>query len=65
MSACSFGICAVATCEKCKPKLVVCPTCGKKTYLCNKCMFCSAEIPQEVQQAAVDTWRAKHQKELN
>ena len=60
MSACSFGMCAVATCEKCKPKLLTCPSCGKRTYIANVCVFCKSTISQECQDAAVEAWKRKH-----
>lgn len=64
MSACSFGMCAVATCEKCKPKLLTCPSCGKRTYIANVCVFCKSAIPQECQDAAVEAWKRKHLEEM-
>lgn len=64
MSACSFGMCAVATCEKCKPKLLTCPTCGKRTYIADICVFCRSEISKQCQTAAIETWKRKHLEEM-
>lgn len=56
---CSFGICSVATCEKCRPKMLTCPNCHARTYIADTCMFCKGLISKEHQQAAKDEWWRK------
>jgi hypothetical protein len=54
---CSYGGCSSFTCEKCFPKLVVCPNCGNKTSLSfNICIRCKAPISEELKKAAIEKW---------
>ncbi|UWG99019.1 hypothetical protein LPY66_09610 [Dehalobacter sp. DCM] len=51
------------SCENCKPKFVKCPACGLKNYLfSDRCVKCSAEISEEVKDAARDEWQNSHEK---
>lgn len=58
---CSYGGCK-PTCENCKPKFLICPHCGKKTYLyLDTCTFCQAAISEEMKEAARKSWQASKQ----
>ena len=48
------------TCDNCRPKYVVCPSCGKKNFLSmNRCTKCHEELTQEMKDAAVLDWQEK------
>lgn len=56
---CFYGGCASLTCEKCRPKLVTCPNCGKNSFLqFDVCIFCKTKISEEVKEAARAKWYA-------
>jgi len=62
---CFYGLCLDLNCEKCKPKLVICPNCKKKTYIqLDKCMHCRYEIPQDVKEDARNLWEKKRKESI-
>lgn len=51
----------VPTCENCRPKTVVCTSCGLKTLIdLERCPKCQALITQEMRDASYAEWLKTH-----
>lgn len=51
----------VPSCEKCKPKKVLCPNCGAENlFHAVTCATCAAPLPEEARLHARQTWEARH-----
>ena len=48
-------------CDNCKPKYLVCPDCGSRTFIARpKCLMCGHAITEGEREAAREDWRVRH-----
>ncbi|NLP43603.1 MAG: hypothetical protein GX351_03150 [Peptococcaceae bacterium] len=58
-----YGGCTNVNCERCRPKWMICPSCGNRAFMqLKKCITCGAELPEEAKEKARALWRERQEK---
>lgn len=60
---CGYGGCSNPFCEKCKPKYLTCPRCGRRPFLsARSCPFCGLELGDDLKAARRHEWQEESRK---